>query len=300
MISLCLSVSNSKEPQSLIVLSRLWSTTVGSIQSIETKLCWLEKNICLMSVKTPARVSPLRSAQVYFFVLAPGFQQPEWFFFKSFLFLWTSVVRLHLKQFFQLRVEMKMFAKSNDHWPCLKSSDKCGKVPQREWGCARWSVSTLASRSSCTVQSPKTIFWQRWLVWSSAWSHPLWHHQAQPCKVKCYIRLRACGKNTATDLNILTDIETEPIFVWKIAISRLSSPHPWFLSLPLPNDLISDMRHQRGIVSFERYFPTSSLTAFWYFWPRISLADPGTGFPYLWWSNVIKSQHFMFTMHFQH
>ena len=76
----------------------------------KTKASWIEKvwlaqvarptsEHLLREAKIPARVFPLRSAQVYFFVLAPGSQQPEWLCLQIFsLFLnilaWTKSNKL--------------------------------------------------------------------------------------------------------------------------------------------------------------------------------------------------------------
>ena len=198
---------------------------------------------------------PLRSAQVYFFELAPGSQQPEWLCLQIFSLFLNILAWTKSKNVFQLRVKMKTFNQRKDHWPCLKSSDKCGKVPRREWGCARWSVSTLASRSSCTVQSPSTKSSSSCPVWSSAWSHLSWHDQAQSCKIKCYIRLRASGKYghrpklldgyLKTSLFLLEKLQSQGchLLIHMIFILPFS---------PMTNDLISDMRHQRGIVFFSK------------------------------------------------
>ena len=49
----------------------------------------------------------------------------------------------------------------------------------------------------------------------------------------------------ATDQNFLTDIKIEPIFVGKIAISRLSSPHPYVFYPPFfAYDQWPNLRHE--------------------------------------------------------
>ena len=93
------------------------------------------------------------------------------------------------------------------------------------------------------------------LVWSSAWSHLSWHDQAQSCKIKCYIRLRASGKYghrpklldgyLKTSLFLLEKLQSQGchLLIHMIFILPFS---------PMTNDLISDMRHQRGIVFFSK------------------------------------------------
>ena len=145
--------------------------------------------------------------------------------------------------------------------PCSKSSDKCGKAPRREWGCARWSNATLASRSSCTRRSPGES------------GQDVYHDHQNTIGSSHANSDIALGwepvENTHRPKHLW---QIEAVSISKIAISRLSTPRPCDFYVPLffhPNGIISHIRHKRGIVfllnkSLPRHWQLSGTFVLWY------------------------------------
>ena len=108
--------------------------------------------------------------------------------------------------------------------PCSKSSDKCGKAPRREWGCARWSNATLASRSSCTRRSPGK-------GGQDVYHDPDHQNTIGSSHANSDIALGwEPVENTHRPKHLW---QIEAVSIPKIAISRLSTPRPCDFYVPL-------------------------------------------------------------------